>query len=143
MKIKEVNCGNFGVAKFGNLQISQVAKFRNLRNSACCQFSQPTNTTHTCTYYLLFDPLVGGFIQVYPYVILIHKHTFVISTLLSLYKLNHACNQINFLSFNQSVKHKASSFPAVGDFLSFPPLLSYIFLVSKHPLMMTNQGMLG
>ena len=59
----------------------------------------------TCkfTYYLLFDPLVGGFIQVYPYVILILKHTFVISSLMSLYKLNHACNQINsYQSINQS-----------------------------------------
>ena len=132
-----------GVAKFGNLQISQVANFRNLRNFLSCEFSQPANTAHTCTCYLLFDPLVGGFIQVYPYVILILKHTFVISSLLSLNKLNHACNQINFLSFNQLVKHDASSFPAVGDFLSFPPLLSCIFLVSKHPLMMRNQGMLG
>ena len=60
-----------GVAKFGNLQISQVANFRILRNFAGCQFSQPANTTHTCTYYLLFDPLVGGFIQVYPFVIMI------------------------------------------------------------------------
>ena len=49
-----------GVAKFGNLQISQVAKIRNLLNFAGCQFSQPTNTTHACTYYLIFDPLVGG-----------------------------------------------------------------------------------
>ena len=49
------------------------------------------DTAHTCTFYPLFDPLVGGFIQVYPYVILILKHTFVISSLLSLYKLDHAC----------------------------------------------------
>ena len=83
LKIEGANCGNFGG----------------------CQFSQPANTTHTCTCYLLFDSLVGGFLQVYPYVILILNHTFVISSLLSLYKLNHACNQINFLSFNQSVKH--------------------------------------
>ena len=60
-----------GVAKFGNLQILQVANFRNLRNFASCQFSQPGNTAHTYTCYLFFDPLVGGFIQVYPYVILI------------------------------------------------------------------------
>ena len=83
-----------GVEKFGNLQILEVAKFlilrnfvgcqflqpakflqvanfRNLRNFAGCQFSQPANTAHTCTYYLLFDPLVGGFIYVFPYVILI------------------------------------------------------------------------
>ena len=60
-----------GVAKFGNLQISQVANFRNLRNFVGCQFLQPANTAHTCTYYLLFDPLVGDFIQVCPYVILI------------------------------------------------------------------------
>ena len=60
-----------GVEKFGNLQISQVANFRNLRNLAGCQFSQPTNTAHACTYWLLFDPLVGGLIQVCPYVILI------------------------------------------------------------------------
>ena len=61
----------FEVAKFCNLQISQVVNFRNLRNFVSCQFSQPANTTHTCTCYLLFDPLVGGFIQVCPYVILI------------------------------------------------------------------------
>ena len=60
-----------GISKVGNLQISQVANFRNLRNSAGCQFSQPANTAHTCTYYPLFDPLVGGFIQVFPYVFLI------------------------------------------------------------------------
>ena len=60
-----------GVAKFGNLQILQVAKFRNLQNFTGCQFSQPRNTAHTCTSYLLFDLLVGGFIQVYPLVILI------------------------------------------------------------------------
>ena len=110
---------NLGVSIVGNLQISQVAKFRNLRNFAGCQFSQPANTAHACTCYLLFDPLVGGFIQVYPYVILIIKHTFVISSLLSLYKLNHACNQINFVSFNQSVKHESSSLPSAGDFLFF------------------------
>ena len=128
---------------FATCEISQVANFRNLRNFAGCQFSQPANTAHTCTSYMLFDPLVDGFIQVYPYMILILKHTFVISSLLSLYKLNHACNQINFLSFNQLVKHEASSFPAVGDFFFFPPYLSCIFLVAKHPLMMTNQEMLG
>ena len=61
----------YGVANFGNLQISQGANFRNLRNFAGCQFSQPANTAHTCTCYLLFDPLVDGFIQVCPYVILI------------------------------------------------------------------------
>ena len=54
-----------GVAQFGNLQISQVANFHNLRNFAGCQFSQPANTAHTD------DPLVGGFIQVFPCVILI------------------------------------------------------------------------
>ena len=102
------------------MEIFGVAKFGNLRNFAGSQFSQPTNTAHACTRYLLFDPLVGGFIQVYPYVILILKHTFVISSLLILYKLNHACNQINFVSFNQSVKHEASSLPAIGDFLFFP-----------------------
>ena len=63
--------GILGVAKFGNLQISQVAKLGNLRNFAGCQFSQPANTAHICTSYLLFDPLVGAFIQVYPFVILI------------------------------------------------------------------------
>ena len=75
-----------GVAKFGNLQISQVANFRNLRNFAGCQFSQPL----TC---LLTAFLSGGLIQVFPYIILILQYTFVISSLLSLYKLIHACNQ--------------------------------------------------
>ena len=88
-------------------------------NLAGCQFLQPANTAHDCTCYLIFDSLVGGFIQAYPYVILILRHTFVISSLLSLYKLNHACNQINWVSFNQSVKHEASSLPYVGDFLFF------------------------
>ena len=60
-----------GVAKFGNLHISQVANFHNLQNFVGCQFSQPANTAHTCTCYLLFDSPVGGFIQVFPYVILI------------------------------------------------------------------------
>ena len=60
-----------GVAKFGNLQISKVSNFRNLRNFVGCQFSQPAKSAHTCTSYMLFDPLVGGFIQVYPFVILI------------------------------------------------------------------------
>ena len=84
---------NFGVANFGNLQ--------NL---------------------LLFYPLVGGFIQVCPYVILVPYNTFVISLLLSLYKLNHACNQINFLAYHQSIKkigHEASFPSAGGDFLFF------------------------
>ena len=106
------------------------------------KFWQPANTAHACTCLLLFDPLVGGLIQDCPYVILILQYTFVISSLLSLYKLNHACKR-DSLSINQSVKHEASSLPHVGDFLSFPPLLSCIFLVSKHPLMMTNQGMLS
>ena len=56
---------------FATCEISQVANFLNLRNFADCQFSQPANTAHTCTPYLLLDPLVGGFIQVYPFVILI------------------------------------------------------------------------
>ena len=38
-----------GVAKLGNLQISHVAKLRNLRNFAGCQFSQPANTAHCLT----------------------------------------------------------------------------------------------
>ena len=53
------------------MEILEVAKFGNQRNFAGCQFSQPANTAHACTCLLLFDPLVGGLIQVYPFVILI------------------------------------------------------------------------
>ena len=97
------------------IKILGVAKFGNL-------LSQPANTAHTYTCYLLFDPLVGGFIQICPYVILVPYNTFVISLLLSLYKLNHACNQINFLAYHQSIKeigHEASFPSAGGDFLFF------------------------
>ena len=121
LKIEGANCGNFGGCK--NLA---TCKFRNLQNFAGCQFSQPANTAHACTCLLLFDPLVGGLIEDFPYVILILQYTFVISSLLSLYKLNHAYKR-DRLSFNQSVKHEASSLPPVGDFLSFPPFYFHSF----------------
>ena len=148
MKIEGANCGNFGGCKiwqpanFAGCEISQVAHFRNLRNLAGCEFSQPANTAHACTCYLIFDPLVGGFIQVYPYVILILKHTFVISSLLSLYKLTHACNQINsYHSINQSSTKLPPSLLLV--IFSPSPFTFLHFLGCQTPLMMTNQGMLG
>ena len=63
LKVDGANCGNFGGCK-----IWQLANFAGCEN---WQPAKPANTAHTCTYYLLFDPLVGGLIQVFPYVILI------------------------------------------------------------------------
>ena len=86
----------------------KLSKFWGLQNLATCKFCRLlifATYEHYSYLYLLtvFDPLVGGFIQVCPYVILILYYTFVISSLLNLYKLNHACNQINFYhSINQS-----------------------------------------
>ena len=80
-----------------------------------------------------FDPLIGGFIQVCPYVILVLYNTFVISLFLSLYKLSHACNQINFLSFNQSVRHEASSSLLLVIFSSSPFTFLH-YLGSQTPL---------
>ena len=77
--------------------------------------------------------LVGGFIQVCPYEILVPYNTFVISLLLSLYKLNHACNQINFLSLNQLVRHEASS-SLLLVILSSSPFTFLDFLGSQTPL---------
>ena len=108
LKIEGANCGNFGGCK-----IWQPTNFTG------CEISQPANTAHTCTCYLLFDPLVGGFIQVYPYVILILEYTFVISSLLSLYKLSHACNKKHLII--QSIGQARSFLPStVGDFIFFP-----------------------
>ena len=51
-----------GVAKFGNLQISQVANFRNLRTLLTCA---PVPVDCFLTH------LFGGFIQVCPHVFLV------------------------------------------------------------------------
>ena len=57
-------------------------------------------------------------------------------------KLSLVCNQINFHSINQS-ENLARSFLCWLVIFSTSPSLSCIFSLAKHPLMMTNQGVLG
>ena len=106
--------------KFRNLRNLQVAKFHRLRNFAGCQFSQPANTAHLCLM-TAFSPTFWWFYTTFPscnFGSLTHFCNFLIH----LYKLSHACNQINFLSLHQSIKqtgHEASFPAAVGDFFIF------------------------
>ena len=120
-----------------------------------CENSQPANfagckISQHCSLHSCIDCfLTHLFVVLYKFaldVILVHLHIFVISLILSTYISSvKLVTSINF-SVHQSINkigHEASSpSVAVGFSLIFPSL-SCTFSPSKHPLMMTNQRMLG
>ena len=124
------------VAKIRNLKISQVAKFRRLRTFVGCEISQHCSPVCACCL-LLFDPPFCGFIQVCPscnFGSLAHFCNFLIlSTYISSVFL------VNQSTFTPSINQVGMKLPPLYWFCDFLAL-SLIFLVAKHPLMMTNQG---
>ena len=99
------------------LQNLATYKFRNLRNFAGYQFSQPAHLDSPVSPDCFLTRWFNTSLPLCNFDSLAHFCNFL---LMSLYKLNHACNQINFLSFNQSVKHKASSSLLLVIFSSSP-----------------------
>ena len=109
--------------KFWGLQNLETCKFHRLRNFATCKISQVANFRNllTCDSPMSLDCFFTRWfntsLPLCNFDSLAHFFNFL---LMSLYKLNHACNQINFLSFNQSVKHEASSSLLLVIFSSSP-----------------------
>ena len=127
-----------GVAKFVNLQILQVANFCNLQILQVANFCS-LRTLLTCVSLVpvdcFFSHLFGGFIRVFPYVNLVLLNIIVISYSEHLYKLSHACNQINLFIqlISQSGWHESSS-PLLLVIFSSSCFTFLHFLVSQTPL---------
>ena len=130
--------------KENTVKILQGCENSQSANFAGCEFLQHCSLHSCCR--LLFDPL---FMVLYKFsldVILIPLHIFVISLILSTYISSVLLVTSIYLSAHQSIEkigHEASS-PSAATVI-FSPFSSFscIFLVAKHPLMMTNQGMFG
>ena len=117
---------------------SQPAKFSG------CKISQHCFPAHCIDCFLtrLFMVLYKFSLDV----IFVHLHTFVISLVLSIYISSMLLvNQSTFDSINQSRKLSTKLPLPLLVFVIFSPSPSFscIFSLAKHPLMMTNQGMLG
>ena len=118
-----------GVAKFSNMQISQVAKFRKLRNFASCQFSQPANTAHlclTCACWWFYTSLPScKFSSFKHYCNFLILSTYISSAMLVI--------KSTFHSINQSSWHEASS-PLLLVIFSSSPFTFLHLLGSQTPL---------
>ena len=131
-KDKEETVEFGSVTKIHNLQIWQVAKFRN---------TAPLHCQFDCFLTRFFLPLYKSAFDLN----LVPLHIFVISLVLSTYISSiKLVTSINFQSINHSIK-LAPKFLS-SDCVSFTrPFLHFLvfFLVAKHLLMRRNQEMLG